>query len=108
MKSFLVAALALVPAVALAQGMTTGGSPADRANKDAMGKMSHDMPTGGTGDADKDFVTMMTPHHQGAIDMAKVELRYGRDPVLRRMAQDIIRSQEKEIAAMNRWKAKHP
>lgn len=108
MKPFLVAALALVPTFALAQGMTMGGSPADRANKDAMDKMGHDMSVTGTGDADKDFVTMMTPHHQGAIDMAKVELLYGKDPVLRRMARDIIRSQGQEIAAMNRWKTKHP
>ena len=49
------------------------------------------------GDPDHDFAAMMIPHHQGAIDMAKVELLYGKDPVLRRLAQEIIVTQEQEI-----------
>jgi uncharacterized protein (DUF305 family) len=53
-----------------------------------------------TGDPDHDFATMMIPHHQGAVDMAKVELVYGKDPVLRRLAQEIIVSQEQEIEVM--------
>jgi uncharacterized protein (DUF305 family) len=61
-----------------------------------------------TGDADKDFVAMMIPHHQGAIDMAKVELKYGKDPQLRAMAEDIVKAQEKEIAEMQQWQAAHP
>ena len=52
------------------------------------------------GDPDHDFATGMIPHHQGAIDMAKVELLYGKDPVLRRMAQEIIVSQQQEIVVM--------
>lgn len=60
-----------------------------------------------TGDPDRDFVSMMVPHHQGAIDMAQVELRYGKDPILRRMAEDIVAAQQKEIAEMRRWQAKH-
>ena len=60
-----------------------------------------------TGNPDKDFVLMMTPHHQGAIDMAKVELQYGTDPELRQMATDIIAAQEKEIAQMKDWLAKN-
>ena len=55
-----------------------------------------------TGDPDRDFAAMMIPHHQGAIDMAKVELIYGRDPVLRRLAQGIIVEQQQEIELMER------
>ena len=61
-----------------------------------------------TGNADRDFVSMMVPHHQGAIDMARIELQYGKDPVLRRMATDIVAAQQKEIAEMRHWQAKHP
>ena len=53
-----------------------------------------------TGDPDHDFALMMIPHHQGAIDMAKVELLYGKDPVMRRLAQEIIADQQSEIDAM--------
>ena len=53
-----------------------------------------------TGDPDHDFAAMMIPHHQGAVDMAKVELLYGKDPVLRRLAQEIIVTQEQEIEVM--------
>ncbi len=53
-----------------------------------------------TGDADHDFASMMVPHHQGAVDMAKAELLYGTDPVLRRLAQEIIVTQGQEIEVM--------
>ena len=53
-----------------------------------------------TGDPDHDFAAMMIPHHQGAVDMAKAELLYGKDPVLRRLAQEIIVTQEQEIDVM--------
>ena len=56
-----------------------------------------------TGNPDRDFAAMMIPHHQGAIDMAKVELIYGRDPVLRRLAQGIIVEQQQEIELMQRY-----
>jgi uncharacterized protein (DUF305 family) len=55
-----------------------------------------------TGDPDRDFAVMMIPHHQGAIDMAKVELIYGRDPILRRLAQGIVVEQQQEIELMQR------
>jgi uncharacterized protein (DUF305 family) len=58
------------------------------------------------GNADHDFVTMMMPHHQGAIDMAKAELSYGRDPVMRRLAEEIIVDQQSEIQAMQLWLSK--
>ena len=53
-----------------------------------------------TGDVDRDFVAMMTPHHQGAIERAQAELRYGHNQPLRRMAQEVIVTQLQEIAAM--------
>ena len=69
-------------------------------NVSAMTKMMIDMGIRPSGDVDKDFVAMMTPHHQGAIDMALAELRYGHNERLRRMAQEIIITQQQEIAAM--------
>jgi uncharacterized protein (DUF305 family) len=56
-----------------------------------------------TGNPDRDFAAMMIPHHQGAIDMAKVELIHGHDPVLRRLAQGIIVAQQQEIELMQRY-----
>jgi uncharacterized protein (DUF305 family) len=61
-----------------------------------------------TGDPDHDFVTGMIPHHQGAIDMARALLLYGKDPSLRRLAEGIIADQQTEIALMRRWLAQHP
>jgi hypothetical protein len=58
------------------------------------------------GNADHDFASMMIPHHQGAIDMAKAELLYGTNPVLRRLAQEIIVTQGSEIAVMQSQLAK--
>jgi Domain of unknown function (DUF305) len=70
-------------------------------NVSAMSKMMVDMGITPSGDIDRDFVAMMVPHHQGAIDMARAELRYGRNEQLRRMAQEIIVTQQAEIAAMH-------
>jgi uncharacterized protein (DUF305 family) len=69
-------------------------------NDDAMTKMMNDMAITPSGDIDRDFVAMMNPHHQGAIDMAVIELRYGKNEQLRRIAQEIIVDQMQEIAAM--------
>jgi hypothetical protein len=69
-------------------------------NVDAMTKMMFDMGIRPSGDIDSDFVAMMTPHHQGAIEMAQAELRYGHNERLKRMAQEIIVTQLDEIAAM--------
>ena len=59
-----------------------------------------------SGNPDKDFVMMMIPHHQGAIDMAQLELKYGKDPELKALAESIIRAQDKEIAQMKAWQKK--
>jgi uncharacterized protein (DUF305 family) len=70
------------------------------ANRKMMDMMSAIKPVG---DADKDFVMMMISHHKGAIDMAQIELQYGKDPVLLEMAQLIIKSQQEEIDKMKKW-----
>src|SRR4030088_4179 len=69
-------------------------------NDAAMNKMMADMTIKPTGDVDRDFVAMMVPHHQGAIDMAKAELKYGHNEQLRRMAQEIVVTQQQEIPVM--------
>ena len=83
-------------------------NPADKAfigaMRDMMMGMHENMPTG---DTDKDFVRMMLPHHQAAVDMAKAELQYGNDPELKSLAQDIVGAQDKEIAMMKAWEDKH-
>lgn len=66
----------------------------------AMHRMMKDMAVQPSGDADEDFVAMMVPHHQGAIDMAVAELRFGKNEHLRRMAHEIIVEQQQEIVAM--------
>ena len=66
----------------------------------AMNRMMADMVIKPTGDVDRDFVSMMTPHHQGAIEMAQAVLRNGHNEQIRRLAQEIIVTQQQEIAAM--------
>jgi uncharacterized protein (DUF305 family) len=69
-------------------------------NVSAMTQMMIDMSIQPSGDVDADFVSMMVPHHQGAIDMALAVLRHGRNPQIRRLAQEIIVTQQQEIAVM--------
>lgn len=88
-------------------GMQADGSASTQAFKGADQKMMKNMDAPYTGDADKDFVAHMIPHHQGAIDMAKVELKYGKDPELKRLANNIVKAQRDEIAFMKRWQSKH-
>lgn len=65
--------------------------------------MHKDMDIAFTGDADIDFLRGMIAHHQGAVEMARVQLRYGRDAKVTRLAQEIIRAQNLEIAWMQKW-----
>ena len=71
-------------------------------NQSAMNKMMAGMAVKPTGDVDRDFVAMMVPHHQGAVDMALAELRYGHNQQLRGLAQEIVANQQREIVAMRR------
>ncbi|HMI19631.1 MAG TPA: DUF305 domain-containing protein [Sphingomonas sp.] len=89
--------LAAAPAAFKSDGAAQGFvADTDR----AMAEMHAGMMVRPTGDVDRDFVQMMVPHHQGAIDMAVAELRYGHDEQLKRIAQEIIVDQQQEIAAM--------
>lgn len=73
----------------------------------ANNKMHKNMMIEFTGNADVDFVRGMIPHHQGAIDMARIQLKYGKNPEIRKLAQDVIKAQEGEIAFMNNWLKKN-
>ena len=99
-----VAAVALGSAgsAAHAAGAANGGpeTPFLTENDQAMTRMMDGMSIKPSGDVDRDFTAMMIPHHQGAIDMAQVELRYGHNEQLRRIAQEIIVEQQQEITAM--------
>jgi uncharacterized protein (DUF305 family) len=87
---------------------TTNGAAATKAYEAASAKMHMDMAIKYSGDADKDFVAGMIPHHQGAIDMAKVALQYGKDPDLRKLAEEVIAAQSKEIAFLREWQKRNP
>ena len=78
----------------------TSEDPFLRANDAAMAKMIKDMTVKPTGDIDPDFVAMMIPHHQGAIDMSEAELSWGHNQQLLRIAQEIVAEELQEIAAM--------
>jgi len=103
-RLFLVA-MAVGVAAASASAQPAGNAAVTEApylteNDAAMRKMMAGMDVKPTGDVDRDFVDMMVPHHQGAIDMAVAVLRYGHNPMIRRLAQEIIIDQQQEIAAM--------
>jgi len=86
-------------------------APSDAAStvalKAANEKMHHDMNIVYTGDADVDFVRGMIAHHQGAIDMAKVVLEFGKDPAIKTLAEGIVKAQEQEVEMMQQWLVQH-
>ena len=82
-------------------------SASTKAFKESHMKMTRDMTVPYSGNTDVDFVRGMIPHHQGAIDMAKVQLAHGKDPAIRSLAEKIIADQEKEIAQMKDWLKKN-
>ena len=98
------AGLALIVVSAIAAAQQSGLPPAPDSFRSlmetAMARMDKGMAVPYSGDPDRDFAAMMIPHHQGAIDMAKIELRFGHDERLRRLAQGIIVEQRQEIAVM--------
>lgn len=84
-----------------------GDSASTKAYRDANTRMHKDMDIPYSGNADADFVRGMIPHHQGAIDMARIVLAHGKDPEIRKLAENVIRDQEKEIAMMQDWLKKN-
>lgn len=86
---------------------TATDSASTKAYKEANTKMHKDMDIAYSGDADADFVRGMIPHHQGAIDMARIVLAHGKDPEIRKLAESVIRDQDKEVAMMKDWLKKH-
>lgn len=84
-------------------------APASQAYKAAMDKMHSAMSAQKyTGDADVDFAVGMIPHHQAAIDMANTVLEHGKDPEIRKLAEEIVAAQEREIKQLETWLEKHP
>ena len=104
-------ASAQMPAGHAAMGHTApadaGASASTRAFQASGEEMMQGMNAPYTGDADKDFAAQMIAHHQGAVSMARVELEFGKDPEMRKLAQTIIKAQKQEIAFMKKWQAKH-
>lgn len=96
------------------QGMTQGqgampNASGSQAMMDAMHTMQQTMMAQPmTGDPDHDFATMMRGHHQGAIDMARIELEQGKDAELKKMARKVIEDQTKEIKQLDKWLDRHP
>jgi len=82
-------------------------SAGSKALVEANAMMHQSMAIEMTGDVDVDFMRGMIPHHQGAIDMAVIVLKYGKDPEVKKLAEEIIAAQETEIAFMKAWLAKN-
>lgn len=98
----------MAPSASMPMGkmqMGAGGSEAMKQSMMSGMDSMHKMPM--SGDTDKDFAMLMKMHHQGAIDMAQMELDQGKSPEMKAMAKSIIAAQKKEIAQFDRWLAKH-
>jgi uncharacterized protein (DUF305 family) len=87
--------------------MGAAKGPAAAAYMAANDKMHKDMAVQYSGNPDVDFVRSMIPHHQGAIDMARIELQHGQDPEIRKLAEAVIKAQEAEISEMQAWLKAH-
>jgi uncharacterized protein (DUF305 family) len=99
-----------MPAMSAAEHAAMGkqeGGLSTAGYKKAMDGMMAGMMTPYTGDADKDFIYGMIPHHQGAVDMAKVLLEFGKDPDVKKLAEGVVQAQESEIKWMNEWLTKN-
>jgi uncharacterized protein (DUF305 family) len=77
--------------------------PSSQALNGITGKMQKDMAITFTGNADVDFVKVMIPHHQAAVDTAKVVLAFGKDPEIKKLAEGVIKAEEAELASMQEW-----
>jgi len=100
-------ALGFLAAITAAAQLQPAAAQFMQAMSAGMERMDRQMATAPmNGDVDHDFAAMMIPHHQGAIDMAKAELIYGKDAVMRRLAQEILVDQQSEIDAMQLWLGK--
>jgi len=88
-------------------GAQPGDTPATTAYRETMARMHEDMAVDYTNDADVDFMRGMIPHHQGAIDMARIVLEHGTDPEVRALAEEVIATQQAEIDMMEAWLAEH-
>ena len=95
------------PAMDKKHSMMPGMAPGGDMQGSMKGMMKHMESMKMTGDTDRDFATMMKMHHQGAIDMAQMELKSGKDANMRAMAKQIIKDQQKEIQRFDRWLDKH-
>ncbi|MGF9693276.1 DUF305 domain-containing protein [Rhizobium sp. 0TCS1.26] len=115
-SAFAAAFILAAPAVAQDMKMPAHGNhmpaaaattPSTAAFEAANAKMHADMAIDYTGRPDVDFVRSMIPHHEGAIAMARIELEHGKDPQIRKIAEEVIKAQEAEIAMMKDWLAKN-
>ena len=88
---------------AMAMQPTGDNGPSSLAFNGITAKMHQDMAITFTGNADVDFIKGMIPHHQGAVDMAKTVLAFGKDPEVKKVAEGVIKAQEAEIAWMKDW-----
>ena len=87
--------------------MASSDNPSTAAFMAANDKMHQGMGIDFTGDPDVDFIRGMIPHHEGAVDMARIVLEHGKDPEVRKLAEAIIAAQEVEIAWMKDWLTKN-